>query len=89
MKETHMIHTSPKFIDAIATLPAFIVDTNADIDMAYDYVAEHAEVSSFVDNNKAWDMFYDAYEKKGAAVKKREDVHKMAESNKAFAHFRW
>ena len=28
-------------------------------------------------------------EKKGAAVKKREDVHKMAESNKAFAHFRW
>ena len=32
---------------------------------------------------------YDAYEKKGSAVKKREDVHKMAESNKAFAHFRW
>ncbi len=25
----------------------------------------------------------------GAAVKKREDVHKMAEANKAFAHFRW
>ncbi len=34
-------------------------------------------------------IVYDAYEKKGAAVKKREDVHKMAESNKAFAHFRW
>ena len=34
-------------------------------------------------------IIYDAYEKKGAAVKKREDVHKMAESNKAFAHFRW
>ena len=32
---------------------------------------------------------FDGYEKKGAAVKKREDVHKMAESNKAFAHFRW
>ena len=32
---------------------------------------------------------YDAYEKKGSAVKKKEDVHKMAESNKAFAHFRW
>ena len=26
---------------------------------------------------------------KGAAVKKREDVHRMAEANKAFAHFRW
>ena len=31
----------------------------------------------------------EASEKRGAAVKKREDVHKMAEANKAFAHFRW
>jgi small subunit ribosomal protein S7 len=31
----------------------------------------------------------DAYEKKGAAVKKREDAHKMAKANQAFAHFRW
>ncbi len=31
----------------------------------------------------------DAAENRGAAVKKREDTHKMAEANKAFAHFRW
>ena len=31
----------------------------------------------------------DASQNKGLAVKKREDTHKMAESNKAFAHFRW
>lgn len=31
----------------------------------------------------------DAHENKGAAIKKREDVHRMAEANKAFAHFRW
>lgn len=31
----------------------------------------------------------DASENKGAAIKKREDVHKMAEANKAFSHFRW
>ncbi|EIT71962.1 MULTISPECIES: 30S ribosomal protein S7 [Hydrocarboniphaga] len=31
----------------------------------------------------------DASEHRGAAVKKREDTHKMAEANKAFAHFRW
>ena len=31
----------------------------------------------------------DASNNKGAAVKKREDVHKMAEANKAFAHYRW
>ncbi len=29
----------------------------------------------------------DAYNKQGAAIKKREDVHRMAEANKAFAHF--
>ena len=30
----------------------------------------------------------DAIEQRGAAVKKREDVHRMAEANKAFSHFR-
>ncbi|MCD6453896.1 MAG: 30S ribosomal protein S7 [Candidatus Aminicenantes bacterium] len=31
----------------------------------------------------------DAYNNRGAAIKKREDTHKMAEANRAFAHFRW
>lgn len=31
----------------------------------------------------------DAFENKGTAVKKREDVHRMAEANRAFAHYRW
>ncbi|MEK6531891.1 MAG: 30S ribosomal protein S7 [Deltaproteobacteria bacterium] len=31
----------------------------------------------------------DASNNKGGSVKKREDVHKMAEANKAFAHYRW
>jgi small subunit ribosomal protein S7 len=31
----------------------------------------------------------DAANKRGASIKKKEDVHKMAEANKAFAHFRW
>ncbi|MBU2567827.1 MAG: 30S ribosomal protein S7 [Elusimicrobia bacterium] len=30
-----------------------------------------------------------AYKKEGSAYKKREDTHKMAEANKAFAHYRW
>jgi len=33
--------------------------------------------------------FVDAYKGEGAAVKKREDTHKMAEANRAFAHYRW
>jgi len=32
---------------------------------------------------------FDALEIRGSAVKKREDTHKMAEANKAFAHYRW
>jgi len=31
----------------------------------------------------------DAYNNRGATIKKREDTHKMAEANKAFAHYRW
>lgn len=33
--------------------------------------------------------FMDAFNDRGSAVKKREDTHKMAEANKAFAHYRW
>jgi small subunit ribosomal protein S7 len=33
--------------------------------------------------------FLDAAANKGSAVKKKEDTHKMAEANKAFAHYRW
>jgi len=40
-------------------------------------------------SDKMFNEIFDAYERKGSAVKKKEDVHKMAESNKAFAHFRW
>jgi small subunit ribosomal protein S7 len=32
---------------------------------------------------------FDAYNNRGATVKKKEDTHKMAEANKAFAHYRW
>ena len=31
----------------------------------------------------------DAYNERGASVKKRDDTHRMAEANKAFAHYRW
>jgi small subunit ribosomal protein S7 len=31
----------------------------------------------------------DAFENRGAAAKKREDTHRMAEANKAFSHYRW
>lgn len=39
--------------------------------------------------NKLTAELLDAANNKGGAVKKKEDVHKMAEANKAFAHYRW
>ena len=40
-------------------------------------------------SDKLCNELMDAYQKKGSAIKKREDTHRMAESNKAFAHYRW
>ena len=40
-------------------------------------------------SDKIFYEIYDAYQNKGSAIKKKDDTHKMAESNKAFAHFRW
>ena len=40
-------------------------------------------------SDKLLNELMDASQNKGAAIKKREDTHKMAESNKAFAHYRW
>lgn len=49
--------------------------------------ASQRKGGSMVDRLAA-EMF-DAAENRGESVKKREDVHRMAEANKAFAHYRW
>ena len=53
---------SPAFIGAIQGLQDFVLDTSADIDMAYDWVCDQAECSSFVADGPAWDLFYDMWE---------------------------
>ena len=40
-------------------------------------------------NEKLANEIIEAYKNQGSAVKKREDMHRMAEANKAFAHYRW
>ena len=40
-------------------------------------------------SEKLFNELLDASQKKGSAIKKREDEHRMAEANKAFAHYRW
>lgn len=39
--------------------------------------------------NKLSAELYDAFNNRGGAIKKKEDTHRMAEANKAFAHYRW
>ena len=41
---------------------SFVNDTHADVDMAYDFVCEQLDISSFVDNETAWNDFYDTWE---------------------------
>lgn len=45
------------------------------------------EYHTFVDKLTA--ELLDAYNNQGGAIKKKEDTHRMADANKAFAHFRW
>ena len=48
--------------DIMGQMIAFVNDTNADVDMAYDWVCEMLDISSFVDNEIAWDSFYETWE---------------------------
>tara|TARA_R100000005_G_C4843350_1_gene113635 strand:- start:304 stop:561 length:258 start_codon:yes stop_codon:yes gene_type:complete len=48
--------------DVMGQMIAFVDDTNADVDMAYDWVCEMLEIDSFVDNEIAWDSFYNTWE---------------------------
>lgn len=52
-------------------------------------VANSRKRSGRTMEDKLFAELLDAVNKTGTSVKKREDTHKMAESNKAFAHFRW
>ncbi|CEP77484.1 MAG: 30S ribosomal protein S7 [Defluviitoga tunisiensis] len=68
----------------------FEVEENRATSLAIRWIittAQSKKGKSMVD--KLSQELIDAYNNTGAAVKKREDVHKMAEANKAFAHYRW
>ena len=51
------------------------------------YATERADGKTM--QEKLANEFMDAANMRGGAVKKREDTHRMAEANKAFAHYRW
>ena len=59
--------------DIMIQMEAFVNDTNADIDMAYDWVCEMLDIDSFVDNNVAWNSFYDTWE----SCDNRNDIYSV------------
>ena len=54
--------------DVMSQMFSFCCDQNADIDMAYDWVCEMMECDGFVENEKAWDSFYDTFTEAYAAA---------------------
>ena len=48
--------------DLMGQMCSFVNDTNADVDMAYDWVYDMLDIYSFINNNLVWDSFYFAWE---------------------------
>ena len=59
MNKTNFRLTDPDFIQALRDLPAFLLSTDADLDMAYDWVCEMS--APFANDLAAFDLFYDVY----------------------------
>ena len=64
------------------TVHVTVVMSSRDTDL--DYFPLQVEFAE-----KLYAELWDAYNRTGGAVQRKENIHRMAESNKAFAHFRW
>ena len=56
-----LILNNSAFIGALQGLQSFVIETGADIDMAYDWVADQSGISSFCHDGAAFDCFYDVF----------------------------
>jgi len=60
-KMNPMLLNNSKFVNAIRGLQSFVIETGADLDMAFDWVCDQAEINSFASDELAFDLFYDVY----------------------------
>jgi small subunit ribosomal protein S7 len=66
------------------------VSSDRQVALALRWIIDYAAGRKGIGMGKALAMeVMDAYKNQGNAIKKRDDVHKMAQANKAFAHYRW
>ena len=56
-----MLLNDSAFVSALQGLQSFVMDTGADIDMAYDWVSEQSGIYSFCHDPAAFDCFYDVF----------------------------
>ena len=56
-----MLLNNSAFVSALQGLQSFVLETGADIDMAYDWVADQAEIKSFCHDGDAFNCFYDVF----------------------------
>ena len=60
-KTNPMLLNNSKFIGALQGLQSFVLETGADVDMAFDWVCDQAQINSFAGDLDAFDCFYDVY----------------------------
>ena len=61
MNKTTMLRNDSDFISALQGLQSFVIETGADLDMAFDWVCDQAEINSFAGDLDAFSCFYDVY----------------------------
>jgi small subunit ribosomal protein S7 len=85
-----LIEVRPRRVGGATYQVPFEVPEDRAISLALRWIVKAArDKSGRPMREKLAQELIDAYNGVGAAVKKRDDVHKMAEANKAFAHYRW
>ena len=66
------------------------VSTDRQVSLALRWLIDYSKARKGVGMGKALAAeLMDAHKNQGSAIKKRDDTHKMAQANKAFAHYRW
>ena len=51
-----------RWMDIMDQMDMFVYETNADLDMAYDWVCDMLNIDGFVENKTAWDSFYTTFD---------------------------
>jgi len=85
-----MLETKSRRVGGATYQVPIEVDINRSISVGVRWIIKYAQEragKSMVEKLAA--EILDAVANKGGAIKKREDTHKMAEANRAFAHYRW